>query len=39
MYYAAPLTSFWFLGSKIPPAEFCRIDLGGKKRGAAATIS
>jgi hypothetical protein len=31
-YYAAPLTSLWFLAAKQPPAEFCRIDLGGRKR-------
>jgi hypothetical protein len=27
-YYAAPLTSFRLLASRLPPPEFCRIDLG-----------
>jgi len=30
--FVAPLTSLWFLAAKQPPAKFCRIDLGGRKR-------
>jgi hypothetical protein len=38
-YNAAPLTSFWFLASTQPPAEFCRLDLGGRKRGLRRRFS
>src|SRR4029077_2168375 len=31
-YYAAPLTSFWFLASKYCPTKFCQIDLRDRKR-------
>jgi hypothetical protein len=37
--FVAPPTSFWFLASKQPPAEFCRFDLGGRNRNLRRRFS